>query len=116
MKNIPYTLRGKHFLKLRLAAASLMVIALILASASLTAAGTGMPWEGPLSQFLQSLTGPVAQAFSIGAITLTGLGLAFGQSQGMMLRLLQITFGLSIAFAAAGFFLPLFGFGGGAVF
>jgi len=91
-------------------------VGLSIGSSDLMAAGAGMPWEGPLAQFLQSITGPVAQAFSIGAITLTGLGLAFGQTQGMMLKLLQISFGLSIAFAAAGFFLPLFGFAGGAAF
>lgn len=100
----------------RRAVSVLALVVLSIGSPDLMAAGAGMPWEGPLAQFLQSITGPVAQAFSIGAITLTGLGLAFGQTQGMMLRLLQISFGLSIAFAAAGFFLPLFGFAGGAAF
>lgn len=100
----------------RRAVSVLALVVLSIGSPDLMAAGAGMPWEGPLTQFLQSITGPVAQVFSIGAITLTGLGLAFGQTQGMMLRLLQLSFGLSISFAAAGFFLPLFGFAGGAAF
>ncbi|HAW53421.1 MAG TPA: conjugal transfer protein TrbC, partial [Hyphomonas sp.] len=47
-------------------------------------------------------------------IILTGLGLAFGESGGGMRKLLQIVFGLSIAFAATSFFLSFFSFGGGA--
>jgi type IV secretion system protein TrbC len=48
-------------------------------------------------------------------IIITGLSLAFGESSGGFKRLLQIVFGLSIAFAAASFFLSFFGFGGGAL-
>ena len=48
-------------------------------------------------------------------ITLTGLTLAFGETSGGMRKLIQIVFGLSIAFAATSFFLTFFSFGGGAV-
>ena len=41
--------------------ASLAVIALALAAPAY-AAGSGMPWEGPLEQVVDSLTGPVARA------------------------------------------------------
>lgn len=80
------------------------------------AAGSGMPWEGPLNQILTSITGPVAQAIGVIAITITGLAMAFGDTGGGMKRLLQIVFGLSIAFTAASFFLSFFSFGGGATF
>ncbi|MGY3530709.1 hypothetical protein ACVISU_003477 [Bradyrhizobium sp. USDA 4452] len=45
----------------------------------------------------------------------TGLTLAFGDSSGGFRRLIQIVFGLSIAFAASSFFLSFFSFGGGVV-
>lgn len=79
------------------------------------AAGSGMPWEGPLDQILQSIEGPVARIVSVIIITLTGLALAFGETSGGMRKLIQIVFGLSIAFAATSFFLTFFAFGGGAV-
>ena len=79
------------------------------------AAGSGMPWEAPLNQILQSITGDVAKAIGVIAITITGLAMAFGDTGGGMKRLLQIVFGLSIAFTATSFFLSFFSFGGGAV-
>ena len=47
-------------------------------------------------------------------ITLTGLTLAFGETSAAR-KLIQIVFGLSIAFAATSFFLTFFSFGGGAL-
>jgi type IV secretion system protein VirB2 len=80
------------------------------------AAGSGMPWEGPLQSILESVEGPVAKILATIVIILTGLGLAFGETGGGMRKLLQIVFGLSIAFAATSFFLSFFSFGGGAAF
>lgn len=80
------------------------------------AAGSGMPWEGPLQSILESIEGPVAKILATIVIILTGLGLAFGETGGGMRKLLQIVFGLSIAFAATSFFLSFFSFGGGATF
>jgi len=79
------------------------------------AAGTNMPWEQPLDQILDSIQGPVAKVMSVVVIILTGLALAFGESSGGFRRLIQIVFGLSIAFAASSFFLTFFQFGGGAL-
>ena len=79
------------------------------------AAGSGMPWEGPLDQILLSIEGPVARIVAVIIITLTGLTLAFGETSGGMRKLIQIVFGLSIAFAATSFFLTFFSFGGGAL-
>ena len=44
-----------------------------------------------------------------------GAALAFGDTSGGFRRLIQIVFGLSIAFAASSFFLSFFSFGGGAL-
>jgi len=74
-----------------------------------------MPWEQPLNQILQSIQGPVAKVISVIVIILTGLALAFGETSGGFRRLIQIVFGLSIAFAASSFFLSFFSFGGGAL-
>ena len=79
------------------------------------AAGSGMPWEAPLTQVLESVEGPVARIIAVIIITITGLTLAFGDTSGGFRRLIQIIFGLSIAFAATSFFLAFFSFGGGAL-
>ncbi len=96
-------------------ATSTATIFLILISAPVYAAGSNMPWEQPLTQILDSIQGPVAKVVSVMVIITTGLGLAFGESSGGFRRLIQIVFGLSIAFAASSFFLSFFQFGGGAV-
>jgi type IV secretion system protein VirB2 len=79
------------------------------------AAGSSMPWEQPLNQILQSVEGPVAKILAVIIIIVTGLTLAFGDTSGGFRRLIQIVFGLSIAFAASSFFLSFFSFGGGVV-
>jgi len=79
------------------------------------ASGSGMPWEQPLQQVLESVQGPVAKIIAVMVIITTGLTLAFGETAGGFRRLIQIVFGLSIAFAASSFFLSFFSFGGGAL-
>jgi type IV secretion system protein TrbC len=79
------------------------------------AAGSNMPWEQPLQQILQSIEGPVAKIMAVIIIIVTGLTLAFGDTSGGFRRLVQIVFGLSIAFTASSFFLSFFSFGGGAL-
>jgi type IV secretory pathway VirB2 component (pilin) len=96
-------------------AATLGATAVLVSGAAHAAtAGGGMPWEGPLTAVLDSITGPVARIVAILIIVATGLTLAFGDVGQGFKKLLQILFGLAIAFAAASFFLPLVG-GGGAV-
>ena len=87
--------------------------ALMLAAGPATAAGSNMPWEQPLNQILQSIQGPVSKIMAVIIIIVTGLSLAFGDTSGGFRRLIQIVFGLSIAFAASSFFLSFFSFGGG---
>jgi type IV secretion system protein TrbC len=82
------------------AATAFAVFALVTAPAF--AAGSNMPWEQPLNQILESVQGPVAKVVSV-----------FGETSGGFRRLIQIVFGLSIAFAASSFFLTFFQFGGG---
>lgn len=79
------------------------------------AGGSGMPWETPLQSIVDSVQGPVARVIGVIIIVITGLTLAFGDTAGGFRRLIQIVFGLSVAFAASSFFLSFFSFGGGAL-
>ncbi len=98
----------------RLSRATLIAAALLLPVTAM-ASGSGMPWEEPLQQILESVQGPVAKIVAVIVIITTGLALAFGETSGGFRKLIQIVFGLSIAFAASSFFLSFFSFGGGAL-
>ena len=87
----------------------------VMATDAAHAAGSGMPWEAPLQRILESIEGPVAKVVAVVIIIVTGLSLAFGDMGGGLRRLIQIVFGLSIAFAATSFFLSFFSFAGGAL-
>ena len=88
---------------------------MLLLAGTAQAAGSSMPWEGPLQSILESIQGPVARIVAVIIIIATGLALAFGDTSGGFRKLIQIVFGLSIAFAASSFFLSFFSFSGGAV-
>ncbi|MGF6975566.1 type IV secretory pathway VirB2 component (pilin) [Paraburkholderia sp. JPY465] len=108
------------FIRLRRLAApmhyGLLLAAVMLVTAGTAkAAGSSMPWEGPLQSILESIQGPVARIVAVIIIIATGLALAFGDTSGGFRKLIQIVFGLSIAFAASSFFLSFFSFSGGAV-
>ena len=96
----------------RLARAAMAVSGLAYAAPA-HAAGSSMPWEAPLQSILESIEGPVAKIVAVIVIIVTGLSLAFGETSGGFRKLIQIVFGLSIAFAASSFFLSFFSFGGG---
>jgi type IV secretion system protein TrbC len=108
---IPQRFRFRGFLP-KAAAMAAGVLAVLTAPAH--AAGSNMPWEAPLTQLLDSIQGPVVRIFAVIIIAITGLTLAFGDTSGGFRRLVQVVFGISIAFAATSFFLTFFGFTGGA--
>src|SRR5438067_1067027 len=95
--------------------AAALAMALLLTIPLAHAAGSNMPWEAPLQSILESVQGPVARIVAVIIIITTGLTLAFGDTSGGFRRLVQIVFGLSIAFAASSFFLTFFSFAGGAL-
>ncbi len=88
---------------------------MLMAAGTAKASGSSMPWESPLESILESIQGPVARIVAVIIIISTGLALAFGDTSGGFRKLIQIVFGLSIAFAASSFFLSFFSFSGGAV-
>lgn len=102
---------------IRKTALPLAVLGVLLLAIALPAhaAGSSMPWEAPLQSILDSIQGPVARIIAVIIIISTGLTLAFGDTSGGFRKLVQIVFGLSIAFAASSFFLTFFSFSGGAV-
>ncbi len=104
-----------HQVRQRLAMTVSAATLLVVMAAPAHASGSSMPWEQPLQQILQSIEGPVAKIIAVIIIIVTGLTLAFGDTSGGFRRLIQIVFGLSIAFAASSFFLSFFSFGGGAL-
>ena len=91
-----------------------MFLSGLMISGPAVAGGSGMPWEGPLQQIVESITGPVVQAAAVVAVVVFGAGIAMSENGSSMRRGLGIMFGLSIAFAASTFFLDFFGFAGGA--
>src|SRR5262245_43080400 len=97
------------------AVGSLVALACVIVTDAANAAGSGMPWEAPLQRILESIEGPVAKVVAVVIIIVTGLSLAFGDMGGGLRRLIQVVFGLSIAFVATCFFLSFFAFAGGAL-
>ncbi len=74
------------------------------------AGGGGMPWEGPLQNLIDSLTGPVAKAIGIAAIVCLGIGIAFSEGGSMLRKALFVVFGLALTFSATTWALPFLGF------
>ena len=79
------------------------------------AAGSGMPWEGPLEQIVDSITGPVARAAAVIAIVVAGTAIMFSEGGGGVRKLAFVGLGIAVMFAAVSFFLDFFGFAGGAL-
>lgn len=79
------------------------------------AAGSGMPWEGPLEQVVDSITGPVARAAAVISIVIAGITIIFSEGGGGVRKLAFVGLGIAIMFAAVSFFMDFFGFAGGAL-
>jgi type IV secretion system protein VirB2 len=115
MEGLPVCVHRQLLNLPRARAGWLSAILTIITSIQAQAAGSGMPWEAPLQRILESIEGPVAKVAAVVIIIVTGLSLAFGDMGGGLRRLIQVVFGLSIAFAATSFFLSFFSFAGGAL-
>ncbi|MBY3360239.1 conjugal transfer protein TrbC [Rhizobium laguerreae] len=63
-----------------LIAAALAAAPIVLASVApaLASSGGSLPWEGPLQQIQESITGPVAGAIALAAVAIAGGMLIFG--------------------------------------
>ena len=68
-----------HETTIKLATLGLATIALALAEPALASSGGGgLPWESPLQQIQQSITGPVAGFIALAAVAIAGGMLIFG--------------------------------------
>ena len=103
-----------RFERARPVGGALVLVALCLAAPAY-AAGSGMPWEGPLEQIVDSITGPVARAAAVIAIVIAGVTIIFSEGGGGVRKLAFVGLGIAVMFAAVSFFLDFFGFAGGAV-
>jgi type IV secretion system protein VirB2 len=63
--------------------------------------GGGMPWDGPLHNIEQDISGTVAHVFIVIAIVATGLMWAFGEHGSSMRKVMGIAAGGSLAMGAA---------------
>ena len=85
-----------------------LVLTLGFCSAFADDMGGQLPWEGPLQTIASSISGPVAMALGVIAVVITGLAIAFGEAGSGVRRLMQVLFGLAIAFTAASLIATLF--------
>jgi type IV secretion system protein TrbC len=58
--------------------AVIAVATIVAASPALASSGGSLPWEGPLEQIQESITGPVAGYIALAAVAIAGGMLIFG--------------------------------------
>lgn len=61
-----------------LSLAVIAVAAIVAASPAFASSGGSLPWEGPLEQIQESITGPVAGYIALAAVAIAGGMLIFG--------------------------------------
>lgn len=96
---------------LGLVAASLTMIEPALAGGG----GGGLPWEGPLQQIQQSITGPVAGAIALAAVAIAGGMLIFGGELNDFARRLMYVVLVAGILLGATQIVGLFGAGGASI-
>jgi len=58
--------------------AAIAIAAIAVASPTFASSGGSLPWEGPLEQIQESITGPVAGYIALAAVAIAGGMLIFG--------------------------------------
>jgi type IV secretory pathway VirB2 component (pilin) len=84
----------------RIMAAALSFLTVLAPAAFASSAGAPMPWDTPLQNLLDNLTGPTARALVLIAIVGCGLLWAFTRNEEGLKKLGQIAFGGAIALGA----------------
>lgn len=77
--------------------------------------GGGLPWEGPLQQIQQSITGPVAGAIALAAVAIAGGMLIFGGELNDFARRLMYVVLVAGILLGATQIVGLFGAGGASI-
>lgn len=84
----------------RTIAAALSCLLVLASPAFASPVGASMPWDTPLQNLLDNLTGPTARALVLIAIVGCGLLWAFTRNEEGLKKLGQIAFGGAIALGA----------------
>jgi len=99
----------KRFLK-----GLVMVVLFVMVPVVLLAeTGGGLPFEGPMTKILNTITGPWLRFGVIVAIIVLSLAVAFGEVQGIFKKAIYVVLGLSIACGAVSWGIGFFNFTGG---
>jgi type IV secretion system protein VirB2 len=77
------------------------------------ASSTGLPWEDPLDQIVDSITGPVAFGVSVLGIVVAGGSLVFGgELDGFVQKIMMIALVVAVIVGATNLLTMLFGVSG----
>ena len=57
---------------------TILAVSMVAVTPALASSGGGLPWEGPLQQIQESITGPVAGFIALAAVAVAGGMLIFG--------------------------------------
>ena len=104
---------SRKFLSLALGLAAVSV--LMVDPAVAAGGGGGLPWEGPLQQIQQSITGPVAGFIALAAVAVAGGMLIFGGELNDFARRLMYVVLVAGILLGATQIVGLFGAGGASI-
>lgn len=97
----------------RLVAPLMLGMLMLLPELAWASSSSGMPWEGPLSKVVDSITGPVAFGISTLGVVVAGMSLAFGgQLDGFVQKLAIISLVIALIVLATNVLSALFGISG----
>ncbi len=91
-------------------------VVLLDATGAFAATGHNLPWETPLQNLEDVLSGPTAKVISIIAIVIAGAALVFGEDLGQFARRLMLVVLAVALIVGAASFLTNIGFAPGASF
>jgi len=89
------------------------VLAVTLLASVAFGAASGMPWEGPIEEILNSVDGPIARALGVVSLIFLGFAVAFSDGGTLLRKGLWVGVGLALAFSATSWGVGFFGFAGG---
>lgn len=99
-----------------LVAPLMLGLLMLLPELAWASSSSGMPWEGPLSKVVDSITGPVAFGISVLAIASAGIALAFGgQLDGFIQKLVILALVIALIVFATNALSAIFGISGSLV-
>lgn len=94
----------------RIKSRCLAVVLFLMPTWAMASTDTGMPWEGPLTKVVDSVTGPVAFGVSVLGVVVAGLALVFGgQLDGFIQKIAMLALVIALIVMATNVLSSLFG-------